>query len=454
MGEVVRELRARIVRKLTEEDLKTLPQGWADFPTLQTQQNELTVFGTQLARKQDKGAKSATEFSRTKSRSGIVPSLDNAKLAIQQLRITPKLDVFRQRIVIDGYTGPIGETLDDVELKLRNFIMERLEFDPETRHTRDAVRILAMQNSFDPVREYLDALEWDGERRLDFWMSRYLGADDDELTRAMGRATLIAGVRRVRRPGSKFDSVLVLEGPQGGGKSGALKVLAGSEELFTDEIVLGESYKEQQELLRGKWIVELPELAGLNNSEVRRTKQFITKTHDRARGAWARTVEDSPRRCIMIGTTNDDTYLKDTTGNRRFWPVRVGRIDLAGLREVRDQLWAEAAAAEPGAGEPVTIPNNLWTAAEVRQAQRVAADPWEDLLEAALALPHNAWEASGERRTTTQVIFVNVLKREMHETTLRDTRRLGECMKRLGWTGPKSIWHEGGPVKGYVKKIE
>lgn len=398
-------------------------------------------------------AKDSEELTRIKNPSGIVPSLDNAKRAILKLGLTFRFDLFRQKIVIEGYDQPLGETLDDIELKVRDVINESLGFDPEPKHTRDAIRLLAMGNAFDPVRDYLDGLKWDGVPRLDSWLADYLGAQSDPLTGAIGRAVLIAGVRRVRKPGCKFDFVMVLEGPQGGGKSTALKELAGGEEFFSDEIIVGESYKEQQELLRGKWIVELPELAGLSGAEIRRVKAFVSKTHDRARGAFQRSVEEAPRRCILIGTTNDSEYLKDQTGNRRFWPVEVaGKIDLAGLREVRDQLWAEAAAMEPSAGDPITIPEELWGEAARRQAERVAGDLWDDLLEA--GLPGVSREIEGELRVTTQAAFERVLKLEPKLVVRRDTVRLAECMRRLGWVGPKAMRIDGALVKGYARQVD
>jgi len=416
----------------------------------------LKEYENRLAKRQPSGEalvplapKRSTELSRVKNPSGIVASLDNAKRAVQQLGISFRYDTFRMRITVEGYDGHVGETMDDIELKVRDHINERLGFDPEPKHMRDAIRILAMQNSYDPVREYLDGLRWDGVSRLDTWLSDYLGADDDELTRAIGRTTLIAAVRRVRRPGCKFDFVLVLEGSQGTGKSSALKVLAGGEEYFSDEIVIGESYKEQQELLRGKWIVELPELAGLSSAEVRRVKQFTSKSHDRARGAWQRSVEEMPRRCILIGTTNDAQYLRDTTGNRRFWPVVTGTIDLEGLREVRDQLFAEAAAAEVSAPDPVTIPEVLWGVAAERQAARVAADPWEDILEE--ALPRVAKDVEGELRITSASIFEDILGMKMATARQTDSRRVAECMRRLGWVGPKATWIDGRAQRAYVK---
>src|SRR5690606_37145442 len=171
--------------------------------------------------------------------------------------------------------------------------------------------------------------------------------------------------------------------------------------------------------------------------------------HDRGRKAYGKSTEEVPRRCILIGTTNDATYLKDPTGNRRFWPVRAGKIDLPALRKVRDQRWAEAAAAEPGEADPVTIPAHLWAVAAERAKARVEADPWEDTL--AALLPRFAKVAEGKQRITTQAIFGQILMKDMREVAMRENKRVATCMRRLGWDGPKPNWIGGTEVKGYEK---
>ncbi|WP_245441262.1 virulence-associated E family protein [Neorhizobium sp. T7_12] len=419
----------------------------ADFQKWQSQL--LRKQGTAVVRA---GAEDPVEFSRDSNPKGYAPSLANAKLAIQKLGIVFRLDTFRQRVITEGWPKELGETSEKIELVVRKLVIERFGFDPEPRHTRDAIELVALENAFDPVREYLDGLRWDGVPRLDTWLRDYLGAPDDPLTSAIGRAVLTGAVRRVRQPCCKFDGVMVLEGPQGGGKSSALKVLAGGEEFFSDEIATDVPYKEQQELLQGKWIVELPELVGLSNTQVGRLKQFISKTHDRGRPAFARSVVDLPRRGILIGTTNDAQYLRDPTGGRRFWPVEVGRVDQDGLRAVRDQLWAEAAEAEPSASDPITIPEALWGEAARRQAERVAGDIWDDLLEA--ALPEVAKAFDGELRITALTIFEKVLKMEPKAVPRRDMTRLADCMRRLGWTGPKAMRIDGALVKGYARQVD
>nr|WP_245276027.1 virulence-associated E family protein [Mesorhizobium sp. LNHC220B00] len=416
----------------------------------------IKMFGERLVQKQQSSgggavvkADASTEMSRVRNPSGIVASLDNAERAIRKLGVVFRFDEFRQRVACEGLDGRLGVTMDDIVLHVRKAVIQALGFDPEPNHTRDAIRVLSRENSFNPVLDIIEAQPWDGLPRIDTWLSVYLGAEDNELNRAFGRAVLIAGVRRARRPGCKFDHALVLEGPQGYGKSSALKIMAGGEEFFSDEIVIGQGSKEQLELLQGKWIVELPELAGLARAEVRNVKQFITKTFDRGRPAYGRSVEELPRRCVLIGTTNDRQYLCDPTGNRRWWPVEVGKIDLKRLAEDMPQLWAEAAAAEPDAPDPISIPERLWPAAAARVEARVEGDIWEDVLLS--ALPTQAQLVEGELRISTQTIFEKIMNMEMRQARMADYRRLGDCMRRLRWEGPKVLRVGGANVKGYWK---
>src|SRR5262249_41081826 len=226
--------------------------------------------------------------------------------------------------------------------------------------------------------------------RLDDWLIKHCGATDTALNRAIGRKMLIAAVRRVRSPGCKFDYIVVLESKdQGVGKSTVLKILA-SEENFSDAEIIGLDKREQQEAIQGIWIYEVAELDGLHKSDVTKVKLFASKTVDSARPAYARSRVDRPRRGIFVATTNEDTYLRDTTGNRRFWPVRVGKIDLAQVKEDRDQLWAEACELE-ASGEPLVIPEALWPDAAEQQQARTELDPWEDAIVTKLSrmMAHN-----------------------------------------------------------------
>jgi predicted P-loop ATPase len=230
-----------------------------------------------------------------------------------------------------------------------------------------------------PVRDYLQALVWDGVPRLESWTVAHLGASDTPLHRAFGALWLISAVARIMRPGSKVDHMLILEGPQGAKKSTALKVLAG-DDWFTDELAeIGSKDAAQQ--MRGVWIIELAELDAISRAEVSRIKAFLTRTVDRYRPPYERYVIDVPRQCVFAGSVNPDTYLRDETGNRRFWPVRCGTIDLDALRRDRDQLWAEAISRfRAGAVWWLTDPD-LIGMAHAEQESRYQSDAWDELIE-------------------------------------------------------------------------
>jgi predicted P-loop ATPase len=245
---------------------------------------------------------------------------------------------------------------------------------------------------------------------------------------------------------------MVLEGAQGSGKSTALRVLAGDAN-FSDAEILSADPREQQELIVGVWIFELSELAGLRKTDVEKVKMFASKTCDSARPAYGRSRVDRPRRCIFVGTTNDGEYLQDATGNRRFWPVLTGTIDLAALRRDRDQLWAEAATAD----EELTIPRELWRAAAERQNSRLIADPWDDRLEGLERLaPHSAGsivKIGGEWRVSRDYILTSILHFDPKSVRSSDARRLAACMHRLGWRGPTRLTDNGTRAHFYLKPV-
>lgn len=230
------------------------------------------------------------------------------------------------------------------------------------------------------MRDYLTGLAWDGVERLNSWLVDYFGADDTPLNIAFGRKILCAAVRRVLQPGCKFDAMLVLQGQQDLGKSSAIRALCHDTAWFTDQLEVGADPKVTIEKTAGAWIVEMPELDGMGKRDTNRVKSFITTTHDRARLAFGRYAVTRPRQFVLFGTTNESRYLTDTTGNRRFWIVRVTKADPAGIAAVRDQVWAEAVAAEPDENLWLNDPALKAAAADVA---RDASDfgPWMDLLE-------------------------------------------------------------------------
>jgi predicted P-loop ATPase len=331
-------------------------------------------------------AAAAMQFPDISKEGGLRRSLPNTKVALTKLGVECRHDLFKLRHLIEGHEleNFIGDVSDPALLRLRELIYERFGFDPTTETVHTAVLTLANHHRFHPVRDYLDGLHWDGTQRIDSWLINYGGAEDSEYTRAVGALVLIAAVRRVRTPGCKFDEMLVLENPeQGTNKSTALQVLAVEREWFSDNLPLGLNGKETIEALSGHWILEVSELQGMKKSEIEKVKAFLSRDTDRARMAYARTVTEARRQCVIIGTTNSEKYLRDLTGNRRIWPVRVERFDLEGLKRDRDQLWAEAAARE-ASGTSIRLPEHLWAAAAAEQRERVIDNPFLSVLERAL----------------------------------------------------------------------
>ena len=285
-------------------------------------------------------------------------------------------DAFHDKLLIGGqvigeYTGELS---DHACLVLRKMIEEQYDFDPGREKMFDACIQLCLENRLDPIIDYLEGLQWDGVERVKKWLTTYLGADDTPLNRAIGKIGLVAQVRRARRPGCKFDQVIVMESPEGHLKSTALSVLAGGSENFSDQTILGQNDKEQQELLRGVWVYEIADLSNIRKAEVEHVKAFASRTHDRARPAYGRAVVNLPRRCVVWATTNNSEYLKSQTGNRQFWPFAVGMIDIEALKRDRDQLLAEAVALD-NIDASIVLPKELWSAAAVEQEQRREARP-------------------------------------------------------------------------------
>ena len=232
----------------------------------------------------------------------------------------------------------------------------------------DGVNVAAQKHTFHPVREYLDGCVWDGVPRVEELLIRYMGAEDTPYTRAVTRKHLAASVARIMRPGTKYDQVLTLRGRQGMGKSTLIARLGGAWYSDTFTTVTG---KEAYEQVQGVWAVEIGELAGMKKSEVETTKLFISKTEDRFRPAYGRRIESYPRQCVFWATTNEQTFLRDTTGNRRWWVVDTpntpqGNIFEELTPETVRLIWAEAVELWKK-GEPLWLPAEL--EAEARRVQ-------------------------------------------------------------------------------------
>jgi predicted P-loop ATPase len=378
----------------------------------------------------------------------------NASLALERLGLKCSHNVFHDRKIIEGdAVENIGPQLSDPVCRaVRELTIARFGFDPGIENVQQAAERACEKNRFDPVLDYLDALQWDDQPRLDRWLETYLGAEDSNLNRYIGRLMLVAAVRRVRHPGCKFDQIVILEGAEGTNKSSAVELMAGKEN-FSDQTILGLDDRAQMEQIKGVWLYEIADLSGMPRSEVDAVKAFASRTVDRARLAYGRFRVDQPRRCIFIATTNNETYLKSQTGDRRFWPVQTGQIDLEALRHDRDQLWAEATHLE-AKGEPITLPEHLWPDARAEQEKRREQDPWDDLLADVKGEVYLATDGDGyeERIATTELLELH-LRIDRGKSNDRDTKRLGHVMRRLGWTGPKPQRIKGKPAKAYIRKV-
>ncbi|WP_298018257.1 VapE domain-containing protein [uncultured Parasphingopyxis sp.] len=370
----------------------------------------------------------------------------NARRALQMLGVSVSYDTFANRYLLSGLEG-FGPALDDAALtRLRLSIEERFLLAFAKERFCDIVLDHARDNSCHPVCEYLDGLTWDGIERLDRWLHEYGGAEDSEYVRSVGAICLIAAVRRVRKPGCKYDEMLVLESSQGTNKSTALGVLAVRDDWFTDDVPLDADSKVLMERIAGCWLAELAELKGMKRGEIEHVKSMLSRRIDKARLAYGRMTTEQPRQSIFIGTTNDHEYLRDMTGNRRFWPVKVSQFDIKRLRADRDQLWAEAAMREAD-GEPIRLPENLWSAAGLQQSQREVREPWHELLSERLdglegkIRASDIWEAVGLGDAGKRTQDHNV--------------RLSSAMQKIGWRRPKSKLRFGGPPQhAWVKGDE
>ncbi len=238
-------------------------------------------------------------------------------------------------------------------------------------------------NTFHPIKSFVESTVWDGVPRAERLFPVYLGAADTHYVRQVTRKMLLAAVTRLYRPGCKFDQMLVLVGPQGAGKSSLLAKLG--REWFSDSLRTFEN-KEAGEHLQSGWIFEIGELSAMKKTEVEEVKAFLSKTEDRYRVAYDRQVSEFPRKCVFFGTTNTRDFLRDATGNRRFWPVEVvpDRAELShwdhlGDEEVR-QIWAEVLGWFK-AGESLELDSEARVEAERQQAAHMETDPREGLIQ-------------------------------------------------------------------------
>ncbi len=330
---------------------------------------------------------------------------------------------------------PWGDALDewtDQEDRLSTDWLQREGIFVSVDVAGQAVQTVAKDRTFNPVREYLDGLKWDGVKRTEIWLSNYLGAPANAYSSAVGARWLISAVARIYQPGVKADCCLILEGPQGAKKSTALKTLG--DPWFTDEIAdLGTKDAAMQ--VRGVWIVELAELDSMSKGEVGKIKAFMSRGTDRFRPPYGKRVIQAPRQCVFAGSVNNSTYLRDATGGRRFWPVVCGRINIDELRRDREQLWAEAVVRYRDGKLWWLDTPELNRAAEQEQADRYEGDAWDG--------PISTWlEKNGRDSVSISEVLNECLGKPKAYWTQSDKNRVSQSLQSHGWIryrfGPRS----------------
>lgn len=304
---------------------------------------------------------------------------------------------------------------------------EQLGFEPSLDMMHRAMVEVARANPFHPVREWLRALQWDRRPRCDRMLATLFGAEDNEVNRAIGPKWMISAVARIMRPGCQVDHMMVLEGPQGGRKSTALRTLVGEDWFRNSPIDLRS--KDAPMTLKGAWVYEFDELDAFRGRDATRIKSFLTLRVDSYRPSYGREVVDVPRQVAFVGSTNEERYLADPTGNRRFWPVRCGVIDIPGLTAARDQLWAEAfaryASSEPWHVESAGLVEQFKAA----QDERKEIDPWQERITTWWEELHEDRQVEG---VSTADVIESVLGLKIGQADRKDEMRIGAILRDLG----------------------
>ncbi|MDW9880460.1 hypothetical protein GOA90_25060 [Sinorhizobium meliloti] len=346
-----------------------------------------------------------------------------------EMRGVYAFDAFKHNIMVmrrppweDSRAHFEPRVLRDSDYSFSVMWLEKMFMTPKATNIVSVIASLAEQSKFDRLREYLEGLKWDGKKRVENWLTYYMGVEDTPYARTVGMRWLISSVARGLQPGCKVDTMPILEGPQGARKSTAIRVLYG-DDFFTDELSdIGS--KDAMMELQGVWGLEVAEMHRFSAAETNAVKKFLTRQTDRFRPPYGRSVIEAPRRVVLNGTINPEgnAYLRDPTGARRFWPLTVGRIDIDALGTERDQLWAEAVALFR-AGTPWWVQADEQEAVEAEQEKRTDVDVWVDLI-----VP----KIKGAKSIAQMDIFKE-LGIPSKDADQRHAWRVGRIMKKLGW---------------------
>lgn len=422
----------------------------------------------------------------------LVPALDNVALLLTHDPLYAgafKRDTFAQVVrvarslpPIPGFTAPAPGVLSDHDV---DYVCSALSTLNRCQVSAEmairAINMAAYERAYNPLRDYLDSIQWDAKPRLDRWLVDYFGAADTPYVRAVGRWWLISAVARAYRPGCQVDNMIVLEGAQGVAKSAAIAILGGEFTLRKLPSLRDET--RAAHALVGHWIVEVGELNAFKGAAASQIKDFVSLPADTYRPPYGRLPITNSRACVFIGTTNEEHYLHDPTGGRRYWPVPVGSIDRRALTRDRDRLFAEAVAAfKAGSvdmdGRPIADidrpPETRWwppnpseagsdaILAELRasldheqsERQEYQTDPWREIVVAWMEGKGSGMPSSRRDGVTTREVLSGALDMRSSDMDRSAETRVGTILRCALGLVPKQNRENNVRIRRYWRSQE
>lgn len=362
--------------------------------------------------------------------------------------ILENADEFKGRVRFNEFSDQVnidGMDVDDVGPILIKTALEKSWVTAEKVPTPDVIEsllVVARKHSFHPVREWLESLTWDGEPRMEDFFTTYCGRPSDGYHKGVAKALFISAVKRIYEPGCKVDSMPILQGAQGLGKT---KMWSALFSPWYAEVTDSLNSKDFFISLCGTWCADFGELDQFSKAESTRIKQVLTSQSDSYRGVWKSAHKKHPRQCIFVGGTNSDTWQTDPTGGRRFHPIQVERnIDTEAVAAARDQLFAEAVfTLKCGPGSWWEIPF-----ASEHQEESYAGDTWEEAVAAWIQDKRRISGTGAALYTTVAEVLSDALKIDIGKQTRADQTRCGNALRRLGWKGRRELLN-GARIKVY-----
>lgn len=343
-----------------------------------------------------------------------------------------------------------GDWLDADTARLQCWLSDSYGFDAGVSTVLSGVLLASLRHRVHPVRDWLESLRWDAKIRLTTWLRDVMGADDSDYTRAVGSAWLISAVARAYRPGCKVDTVLVLEGAPGIFKSSVLRALAG-DEFFLEMSISDVSSKDAMQVLRRKWLAEMPEIDGLTRIEQAQVKSYFSRQVDTYRESYGHKSRDFPRQTVFAATTNKHEWLADETGGtgRRMWPVKCAFGNVSMARDLREQLWAEARARYCSGELWHIVDPEIRDAERAEQEARLRVDALEERIAAWLAKPSDVGADKAAHGVTTGDVLAGPMGLDPGKWGILEQSRVGAILRHLGWIPGNPEHRNGARVRVY-----